>query len=129
MNGTPAYIPKPRNPILIYLLSFITCGIYGWIVIYQMSDEIKQHVGDSRINPAIEVLLCILTCNGYAIYWCYKYSRLINQMQVEAKVSNATDISMITLILAIVGQSMISLLLMQTELNRVWDVLYPNQMM
>lgn len=111
---------------MVLILSFITCGIYGWIVIYQISDEIRQFTGDQSISPGLELLLCIVTCNLYLIYWCYKYSKLIYDMQLRTGVNMPNDISTVALILPIFGLYVISLLLMQSELNRVWVKLSEN---
>ncbi len=115
------YPQRIRNPVLVLLLSIITCGIYSWIEVYQLTDEIKTFTGDQSINPGLELLLCIITCNLYGIYWCYKYSKIIYEMQQRVSVEMPNDISIVTLILPIFRMFIISLLLMQSEINRVWE--------
>ena len=111
---------KIRNPVVTLLLCIVTCNIYTYIAIYQISDDIKQFTNDNTINPGLEVLLCIITCNIYTIYWCYKYSKYIFDMQTKTGVEYPNDISIVALILPLFQLSLISLLLMQTELNKVW---------
>ena len=115
------YSQKIRNPIVVLLLSFVTCGIYSWFVVYQLCNEIREFNGDQNINPALEIILCIVTCGLYPIYWCYKYSKMILDMQQRTGVAMPNDISIIALILSIFGLFMISLMLMQTEINKVWE--------
>lgn len=117
------YSQKIRNPVLVLVLSIITCGIYSWVIIYQISDEARQYTGDQSISPGLELLLCIITCGLYIIYWCYKYSKLIYNMQLRAGVNMPNDISTVALILPIFGLGWVSLLLMQSEINRVWEKL------
>lgn len=112
---------KIQNPGIVLLLSIVTCGIYGYYTIYRLTDEIKQYRNDPSINPALELILCIVTCSLYSIYWCYKYSKLIFEMQNTAGVENPSDISVIALILPILGLFVVSLLLMQGEINKVWE--------
>ena len=117
------YSQKIRNPVLVLILSIVTCGIYELVIIYQISDEVRQYTGDQSISPGLELLLKIITCNLYLFYWCYKYSKHIYDMQLRAGVNMPNDVSTVALILPIFGLSVVSLLLMQSELNRVWEKL------
>lgn len=111
---------KVRNPVMVLLLGIITCGIYTYVVMYQITDEIKEFTGDTSINPALEIILGIITCGLYSIYWCYKYSKLIYEMQQRTSVDYPNDISLPALILPLFGLFVVSILLMQTEINKVW---------
>ena len=114
-----------RNPVSVLLLSLVTCGIYSLYLIYQISKEVRDFRGDSSIDPGLELLLCIITCGLYEIYWYYKYGRLVFDMEQRVGVSGASDMSLILLLLPIFGFGIVSLLLLQTELNRVWDTINP----
>lgn len=114
-----------RNPVSVLLLSLVTCGIYSLYLIYQISKEVRDFRGDSSIDPGLELLLCIITCSLYEIYWYYKYGRLVFDMEQRVGVSGASDMSLILLLLPIFGFGIVSLLLLQTELNRVWDTINP----
>ncbi|MGM9625547.1 MAG: DUF4234 domain-containing protein [Eubacteriales bacterium] len=114
-----------RNPVSVLLLSIVTCGIYSLYLIYQISKEVRDFRGDSSIDPGLELLLCIITCGLYEIYWYYKYGRLVFDMEQRVGVSGASDMSLILLLLPIFGFGIVSLLLLQTELNRVWDTINP----
>ena len=115
-----------RNPIVVLLLSIVTCGIYALYLVYMISREVRDFRGDQSIDPGMELLLCIITCGLYEIYWFYKYGRLVFDMQKKVGVPNPNDISIVLLLLPIFGFSVISLLLLQTELNRVWDTVQPS---
>ncbi|MFA6949041.1 MAG: DUF4234 domain-containing protein [Eubacteriales bacterium] len=111
---------KVRNPALVLVLTLITCGIYGWVVVYQLTDEIREYTGDQSINPVLELILCLVTCNIYSIYWCYKYSKLIFDMEMRAGVQYPSDISIPALLLCVFQLWSVSILLMQSEINKVW---------
>jgi len=111
---------KIKNPILTLILCLVTCGVYTYITIYQMTDDIKQFTNDNSINPGLELILCLITCGIYTIYWCYKYSKYIFDMQMKTGVEYPNDISIVALILPLFQLTLVSLLLMQTELNKVW---------
>lgn len=40
-----------RNPMMVTLLAFITCGIYGIIAIYAMMSELKAYLNKEEIVP------------------------------------------------------------------------------
>ena len=117
--------PEKRSPALVIVLSLVTCGIYFYYWIYCVSKETRDFLGDESINPGMEVLLSIVTCGIYTFYWYYKYGRLVFDMEQRVGVSGASDMSLILLLLPIFGFGIVSLLLLQTELNRVWDTINP----
>ncbi|MBQ8288189.1 MAG: DUF4234 domain-containing protein [Clostridia bacterium] len=57
------------------LLSFITCGIYGWYYIHMMARDTNQicaEDGDKVGGLAAYILLNLVTCGFYSVYWMYK---------------------------------------------------------
>ena len=67
---------KVRSPILVAFLTIITCGIYGLIWIYQISEEIQQKEKENEsMSPGIELLLILVTCGIYTYFWYYKYAK------------------------------------------------------
>lgn len=118
-------IYQKRSPVAILLLSLITCGIYGIIVFYQISSEVKDFRSDSSISPGIEVLLCLLTGGIYEIYWFYKFSRMVYDMQVRVGTPGACDNTILFTVISVLRLNVVALMLLQTELNRVWDTVGP----
>ncbi len=133
--GTPSYgapmqqrpgggltaVGESRDPIMTIVLAIVTCGIYMYFWIYQTSTEIKNALGGREdINPTLDVVLSIFTCGLYIIYLAYRYPQLINELQDRAG-QPRNDISTISIILAVVGLWIVSLFMIQTELNKVWD--------
>lgn len=114
---------KKRSPVSVLLLSLVTCGIYSFYLIYKISDEVREFRGDSSINPTMELLLSIITCGVYGIYWYYKYGKLAFDMQNRVGVNSPSDLSIVLMLLPIFGLAVVSLLLLQAELNRVWDTI------
>ncbi|MBO5648398.1 MAG: DUF4234 domain-containing protein [Clostridia bacterium] len=114
-----------RNPAVVLLLSLVTCGLYSLYLIYAISREVRDFRGDSSIDPMLELVLTILTCGLYEIYWYYKFGRLVFDMQNRTGVQGASDLSLVLLLLPLFGFGVISMLLLQNELNRVWDIITP----
>jgi hypothetical protein len=113
-------IGEKREPMMVVLFTILTCGIYGWFWLYTTVTEIKNALGREDINPGMELVLSIVTCGIYMIYLFYKYPQLMMEMQDRAG-RPRNDISMTTLLLAVFGLGIVSIAIMQSELNNIWD--------
>nr|MBA3805270.1 hypothetical protein [Acidobacteriota bacterium] len=56
----------------------------------------------------------------YFIYLAYRYPQLILEMQDRVRLPR-NDISLVSIILAVCGLSMVSIFMIQTELNKIWE--------
>ena len=70
-------------------------------------------------SVGIAILLSIITCGIYGIYWCYKQGEKLNEAKMQRGIMVDTSASVIYLVLAIFGLSIISYALMQSELNKM----------
>jgi hypothetical protein len=113
-------VGEKREPVTVLLLSFVTCGIYGFYEIYKVSSELRDALGRQDINPTLDIVLGIVTCGLYFIYLAYRYPQLILELQDRVGLPR-NDISLVSIILAVCGLSFISIFMIQTELNKVWD--------
>lgn len=83
----PGYNPGPaahinRTPVktdynlgMFILLNLVTCGIYGYYIIYQLARDVNQMCaedGDQIGGLAMYIVMSFLTCGIYNIYWLYK---------------------------------------------------------
>jgi hypothetical protein len=113
-------VGETRDPITVLLLSLVTCGIYLYYEIYKVSSELRDALGRQDINPTMDVVLGIVTCGLYFIYLAYRYPQLILELQDRARMPR-NDISIVSIILAVCGLGIVSVFMIQTELNKVWD--------
>ena len=63
-----------RSLIAYILLTFITCGIYGWYFIYALARDVNAVcAGDGKSTAGLIklILLSMITCGFYGIYWYY----------------------------------------------------------
>lgn len=102
------------------LLSLVTCGIYGIYVMYQMSMELRNALNREDINPQTDLILTIVTCGLYGIYLVYRNSKLLVELQQRVGLPE-NDISTMSIVLAVVGLYIVSLYMVQQELNKVWQ--------
>lgn len=113
-------IGEKREPMMVVLFTILTCGFYGWFWLYTTATEIKNALGREDINPGMEVVLSIVTCGLYMVYLFYKYPQLMLEMQDRAG-RPRNDISMTSLLLGVFGLGIVSIAIMQSELNNIWD--------
>lgn len=114
------YKNQVRSPGLVVVLSIVTCGIYAFYWIYKMSEELQRATGKSSTSPGVELLLCIVTCGFYLIYWYYKYGKMITEAQELAGL-RSEDNAIRYLLLAVFGLSIVSMALMQSAANKIWE--------
>ena len=77
-----------RSIIILILLSSITCGIYWFYTIYNLSLDINQACeGDGDRTPGLGtyIILSFITCGLYIFYWEYK---IANRIQKNASKYN-----------------------------------------
>lgn len=108
----------PRSIAVAIILSFVTCGIYTFYWIFKLNDELTVlSEGKNATNGAMVVLLSILTCSVYMWYWLYKQGEKVEQIKMH-RGQAPSSAPVIYLILGILGLGIVSLALMQDEVNK-----------
>ena len=74
---------------------------------------VQRHIG------GLVILLSIVTCGIYMLYWYYKAGGKVNKIQYLDGRSQDSSLGILYLLLALFGLSIISLALIQSELNKV----------
>ena len=70
-----------RNPFVVYLLTFVTCGIYGMYWIFQTSQELNDALGREEFNPGMEIGLGIITCGLWILWWDWRAAEASVEIQ------------------------------------------------
>ena len=108
-----------KNIALCIVLTFITCGIYGFYWLYCLNEDSKKAANDvNAADGVVVILLSIITCGIYQWYWMYKQGERIDTAKEMRGISSENS-GVIYLILSIVGLGIISYALMQNELNQM----------
>jgi hypothetical protein len=114
-------VGQERDILMTVILTFVTCGIYGIVHMFQIAGDINQHGGRERLNPAVDLLLMFLTCGIWILVVCYKYAKAVYEIEVEEGVPGASDQSGLCLILGFfIGY--FAMMILQAELNRHWQM-------
>lgn len=119
---------QQRSVATVIILSIVTCGIYMFYWLYVSMRDLNDYLEISDMDPAVELLICIF-CSPYIIYWFYKYAGRITDAQIKAQTEVASDNAIICLVLAIFGFSVISMGIMQSELNKTWAAATESEIM
>lgn len=104
---------RKRSIVSMVLLSFITCGIYYLVSFVQVFSDINFASKDND-SALTDLLLTMITCGVWGIYCFYKYSRKLAALGAE-------DNTLINLVLALFGLSIVSLCIMQSNINTLVD--------
>jgi hypothetical protein len=69
------YIGKTRNPVVLILLSLVTCGIYDFFWIWNIMEDINAVKAESGGKPVIDnpILYLVLGIVCFPFYWMILY--------------------------------------------------------
>jgi hypothetical protein len=116
---------KERSIPLALVLSLLTCGVYGFVWMYHIGHDLRTSLRQSDPRPALDVFLTVLTCGLWGIFVAYRYPVLITELQ-QRRGLRKNDVSLVSVLLAlfgiwgVYGLGLVSLALIQNELNKVW---------
>ena len=110
---------NPKNIVTAIILSIVTCGIYGIIWYINLVDDVNRvcNDGDSNQSGGMVFLLTLITCGIYGIVWFYKAGKRMNAAGARYGMQIA-DNSVLYLVLALFGLTLIDYILVQGDLNQ-----------
>jgi hypothetical protein len=100
------------------LLTIITCGIYG-IWQYKQMKILNSWLNRQEYAFGKWLLLSIITCGIYGVYNEYRMARGIAEIQEQNKFL-VNDVATICFILTLIGLSIVSMAIQQTEINKFY---------
>jgi len=114
------YVGEKREPGLVLLFTLLTCGIYALWWYHTFATEIKNSLNRQDLSPGRDLLLSFVTCGIWGIIaFYYNYPKLFVDMQQRVGLP-PNDISTTTVLLGILFAP-VSIYMIQSELNRIWD--------
>lgn len=122
VTTSPAAGPlgERRGILELIVFSILTCGIYSLFSTYRIGSEINAHRGREVLKPGLDILLLFVTCGFWGVYLMYKYPAELQRLcQDEGK--PIVDITVPCLILTLFGLNIVSLAILQSELNKHWE--------
>lgn len=107
---------KKRNIVVCFILSIVTCGIYGLYWFVQITNDVNKLANpEKETSGVVALLLSIITCNIYGLYWAYKMGGLLDKAQMD-RGNPAQNRAVVYLILELVIAP-VAWILMQNTIN------------
>ncbi len=98
------------------IFSIITLGIYGIIWLYKMARTIKT-INNDKSSSGGEIV-CLMLVPFYMIYWVFTRTKII-KAQADNRNLKISDNAVLYLVLSLFGLNIISVALMQNDLNMI----------
>lgn len=80
---------KTRSPIGVFLLWFVTFGIYGFVWHYKVNTELKNFSPSIQVNPGMAVLALFIPIANYVSI--YNTGKRVQQAQAAAGMQPTTS--------------------------------------
>lgn len=111
LKNTNGYVPVYK----ILLFSILTFNIYMYFWIYKNIEFFNSKRIGKQKSQRTHVILCLLV-PFYIVYWIYTQCKLIETYSKEIG-DDSNNISVLSLILSLFGLSLVSISLMQYQIN------------
>lgn len=106
-----------RSVPVCVILSIVTCGIYAMYWFVCATNEVDAVTGEPGPGGGVCLLLTIVTCGIYGIYWAWKMGDKLDASRARNGAVPGS-FSILFLILNLIGLSVVTLAIIQSELNR-----------
>jgi Domain of unknown function (DUF4234) len=90
-------IGQPTNTMTVFILTLVTCGIYGLYWMYKQFEELKQHNGEG-LGGVVGLILCLF----YAGYFLL-IAEVQKTYEVDGKQSPVQPLEALWLLVPIYG--------------------------
>ena len=109
---------QKRSIPMAIVLTIVTCGIYGIIWFLDLTNDAAKLNNDSEFSGGKAFIFTLLTCGIYGVYWNYKMGQEIYQAKQKRNM-NASDNSILYLVLGLLNLGIVNYCLMQNEINEM----------
>jgi len=116
----PKYKGITRDPLLVILLTFLTCGLYLIYWFYVTSIDINQCLGENRMDPLFLTIFTVITCGLAFLYWLYLMDNALLELGQREQVPYTSNF-VLWVILALLGfGGIVPAFQTQTFMNELW---------
>lgn len=114
-----------REPWIVLVLSFVTCGVYHFWWQYTTTDELRTATGKSDLNPTMDLILSLVSCGLFSIYVAYRNAGVVHDEYVKRSMQHEDKATLILVLYGIAVFNGVTALLapmiLQDELNKLQD--------
>lgn len=112
-----------RNPVLVVLLSLVTCTIYAYYWLFVTSRELREVTGRDEPSPWLDLILAVLTAGLWGLYASWRNARIAHEALERAgedHTDSSTAVLIFNLSTFVWGMGwLVSLFLLQADYNRL----------
>ena len=108
---------KHRSIPVCIVLSIITCGIYGLYWMVMLTDEVNAVSETQGTSGALSLVFTIITCGIYGYYWAWVMGSRLDNARTARGIGTGY-LAVVFLVLNIFGLSIVTMAIMQSELNK-----------
>ncbi len=108
-----------RDPIMVTVLSLVTCGIYNMYWLYMTIEEMNKGLGEERFNFFKEIGLSVITCGLYAFYFYWQFCNATAELQQRWGVQPAQEGAILFVLFLVFPPA--AVFLIQQGLNNAWE--------
>lgn len=108
---------KQRSIPLCIVFSIITCGLYGIYWFICVTEEARLVSDRFQTTGGMAFLFSLITCGIYGFYWAYKMGDAMEDARAQHGEPSGS-LPILFLLLNIFGLSIVTLALIQNELNK-----------
>ncbi|HWP91514.1 MAG TPA: DUF4234 domain-containing protein [Thermodesulfobacteriota bacterium] len=105
------------------ILSIITLGIFNLYWQYKQMRFVNTVAGEERFSFVRYLIFTIITCGIYHLYYEYVMGREITMLQEKHGLSKSEDLPAISIVLAVLGLTIVTDAIQQREINMMVDKL------
>ena len=109
---------QSRSLALYIVLSLITCGLFSIYWFISLAGDIAKLRQKPEPRGVFDFIIGLITCGIYFLVAYYNYSKWLVEIQEKRRV-RVSDISIIAVILGIFGLGLVSMALIQNEVNKL----------
>ena len=102
---------KQRGLVMMVILTIVTLGIYAIYWQCSFQGQLKEKTGDG-FGAIGHLIMSFVTFGIYSLYWQFAAGKRLAKL-------NASDNSILYLILSLVGFGWINMFLMQSQANKL----------
>lgn len=108
---------QQRSIAICIVLSIITCGLYALYWMAQLNDSVSILSNRQGTTGGMVVVFSIITCGLYSLYWYYQMGTAVESLHAYYNEPNGSS-QIVYLVLGIFGLGIVSMALMQSEVNK-----------
>jgi len=108
---------EKRNVVTMVILTFVTCGLWGLVWLYQIGTDISALRGDGKPNPVIDIVLGFVTCGIWFLVISYQWPKFLNDAAAQRDKRVDDNLPVLSLVATVFGCQVVGMALMQQVLN------------